>query len=106
MGLFDRINDIKRANEAKTDTRNPPVSPKLRVGDHVLIKNTNGHTKENPKLIKKYGFIIQTIIKISGNEQNQNYILLPLTEKNFFEYSCKKSTPIPRQKLILAKKTG
>lgn len=103
MGLFDRINDIKRAHETKKDTNNPPTSPKLRVGDHVLIKNSIDHTKENPKLVQKYGSIIHRVIKISGSEQNQNYILLPLTEKNVFEYSFKKSTPIPRQKLILAK---
>ena len=103
LGLFDRINDIKRAHETKKDTNNPPTSPKLRVGDHVLIKNSIDHTKENPKLVQKYGSIIHRVIKISGSEQNQNYILLPLTEKNVFEYSFKKSTPIPRQKLILAK---
>ena len=103
LGLFDRINDIKRAHETKRDTNNPPISPKLRVGDHVLIKNPIDHTKENPKLVQKYGSIIHRIIKISGSEQNQNYILLPLTEKNVFEYSFKKITPIPRQKLILAK---
>ena len=103
LGLFDRINDIKRAHETKKDTNNPPIRPSLRVGDHVLIKNPIDHTKENPKLVQKYGSIIHRIIKISGSEQNQNYILLPLTEKNVFEYSFKKSTPIPRQKLILAK---
>ena len=51
LGLFDRINDIKRAHETKKDTNNPPISPKLRVGDHILIKKMQVIT---PKKIQNW----------------------------------------------------
>ena len=101
---WQAVNDIKRKKERQhLKGGNPHRQPLYKPGDCVRMRTHILATAKNHKLANSYTRHIYKIVKFLP--KSYNYILLKLSDKNYFAHGFYSKQPLPKSCLTWAKES-